>query len=1120
MQILKEQENIFGLHFLEASAGTGKTFAIEHLVVRLLLEGAKPLGVEEILVVTFTKAAARELKERIYLNIQKALKQLQGQSGLSFSYLQPFVKSQTKQKLAISALKEALALFDQAAIFTIHGFCFAALKRFSFASNLQVFLGEKNTQSHRFLKEKAFEYFYYYLEKQFYAPSQIGLLIQKAGSLEQLIENLLAAGLFAADRKEAANDVSSAYIGRLQNLWQELQPRFKNFKTNNAVREKIKQELTDLIPLYKKSFFDINLVEKEVFFILDLLEKKDLSLKELDLLLETNLLSLKFFQNSNLKKKVFLEKKQFLFFGFLAFLQKEIFPLLKDAMNEKFLFAHLAWDLNQHLQKKLEKEEMFTFDSLLEQMLKALKNVEFKTKLRFTYKASIVDEFQDTDPLQWQILSGIFLNHPDLKAFYLVGDPKQSIYSFRNADLYTYFQAQKSFGQKAFSTLDTNYRSDKNLMQSLNQLFSEKFSDKWLKIPKLNQEFGYLNIKAGKEKKTDFWDLKAPVHFWLQQRQKNKDLEEKIFFRQMAEEIKSLKKSFSLNEMAVLVKDRFQAERVSKFLEHNKIPAQYKSQKPLKETKAFSALKELFQLLVDPADLNCLQKVLLGRFFQYEKQAFTENFLQKQIEFFTYLKKICEESGLAVFFAEFLKAEIADSHNTVLSQMVVSSDLSFYQQLMQSIEFLIEDLEGFSLSGILFFLGTFSSLDPHDDGRLFFKPRARDDAVQIMTMHMSKGLEFAIVFAFGVSQRTPSAEIEAEAEKLRQLYVTMTRASFRIFLPLLIEKKKGPIKKGTAAPLELFLKLADYENYLADVSFIQQKLKPLAEQKLISCEWLQDSSLNFCAFTSKNQRLLEPLKKPKILPGAGIYSFSGLQKIEKENQDKEFPEDSALEKEPDFIFGKSSLEPGTEFGLLVHSLLEDLFSGFFGGLNKNTIVKILEQKLKKTGFWEKQEILFEMLYRVLHISLPLQDWHLKDIDLKKAKTESEFLYQTETASQDLMKGFVDLIFQHGNKFYLIDWKSNYLGDSFSAYKAENLKKALEKENYFLQAAIYTEALKKAVLKKDFKQKFGGIFYVFLRGLSLDRENCGIYHFYPELAQIPNFLKIKKAGFMEKKREKL
>ncbi len=1121
MQILEKEEQIFGRRFLEASAGTGKTFAIEHLFVRLLLEGEKPLNVEEILVVTFTKAAARELKERIHLAIQNALWQLKAKKNCSLPYLMPFLD---KPEQARVALKEALALFDDASIFTIHSFCFSILKRFAFSADVSFHFQEKEN-TFRFLKEKALDYFYYYLQKQDYSPTQIELLIKKPGSLEALVSQLIN-----SKEKSSPPQVKSNFQQILEQVNRQLNSYLSSLENlKNSFSEKsLSEEIEQLLPLYKKTGFDLELLKTELSLIFKILKQQSCSFEELDTLGETKLLCLKFFHPSNQKQKTEIEQSHFTFFEIYSFLETNLTPLFQEAFELKNLFPKLAWDLNTWLKNQLKKEELFTYDDLLEQMNEALKKPFFKEKVNSLYRAAIVDEFQDTDPLQWKILSQLFLDHPQLAAFYLVGDPKQSIYSFRKADLYTYFQAKECFGPEAFSTLDTNYRSNKTLMEALNALFSEKFAAQWLKLPKLNQTLPYLEIKAGKEKEALQLDQKASIHFLLAEKDQNKnkdknsndqknnstnEVEEALLLPYLEKEIIHLQKEVELDEIAILVKDRFQAERIFSFLEKKQVPVHYKSQKSLSQSKALLPLKELLEAVNCFTDLNALKKVLLGKYFQYPPEALTEDVLNEFIELFAEWQEIFEQKGLSIFFNHFLKAPLPLHHQkTILAQLVSVRDLSFYQETMQLIHFLIEEADGSSLKNSSELLEKLPFLEPQDDGRLFLKPQSYEKAVSIMTMHMSKGLEFSVVFAFGLMARTPAAEAEAEAEKSRQLYVTLTRASQRLYVPLILENQNkyqsknkannsntvSSVKEGTASPLELFLGLVQSNQYLGTKSFIENKLEPLKEKGLASYEWilLPDPKERVKSFQIDPPQLIPPLVLPEIKQKGKIFSFSALQQMEKSFE-------KPAQTNPEFIFSAEKLIPGIDFGLLMHSLLEDLFSGFFGHFaDRSVLQKLLDQKLKGSYFLEKKAILEEMLWRTINVPLTAQAWSLKDVSLDRIKTECEFLYALDNSS-DLMKGFIDLLFEHEGKIYLLDWKSNYLGDEIADYAPEKLQQELASKDYFKQAAIYVEALKKHFPEKEFEQKFGGVFYLFLRGLDLQKRGFGIYHFYPDLQALKN-----------------
>ncbi len=123
---LNRNTPITGNHFLEASAGTGKTFAIEHIVARLLLE-KETFSIQNILVVTFTKAAVRDLRLRIRNNLEVVFRFLREENETPFDYLIPFLEKEKRNK-ALVKIEEALFFFDQNQIFTIHAFCYRMLQ--------------------------------------------------------------------------------------------------------------------------------------------------------------------------------------------------------------------------------------------------------------------------------------------------------------------------------------------------------------------------------------------------------------------------------------------------------------------------------------------------------------------------------------------------------------------------------------------------------------------------------------------------------------------------------------------------------------------------------------------------------------------------------------------------------------------------------------------------------------------------------------------------------------------------------------------------------------------------------------------------------------------------------
>ena len=164
--------------------------------------------------------------------------------------------------------------------------------------------------------------------------------------------------------------------------------------------------------------------------------------------------------------------------------------------------------------------------------------------------------------------------------------------------------------------------------------------------------------------------------------------------------------------------------------------------------------------------------------------------------------------------------------------------------------------------------------------------------------------------------------------------------------------------------------------------------------------------------------------------------------------------------------------------------------------NKDKYLEIIKEVTALSSLREKKDILYTMVEKTLSIPLLPCQFALQDLDPKQISIEMEFLFPLPKGN--FMKGFIDLVFCHQNKYYILDWKTNWLGNNDSAYDLENLKKEMKSNQYDLQAAIYAETLRRYFKWKTMDQtqaSFGGIFYIFLRGINSLSQ--GIYHFYPE-----------------------
>jgi len=932
---LAKEIPLFGPHFLEASAGTGKTFAVEHIVARLLLSG---IELEEILVVTFTRAATRELKLRIRSNLEKIVSK-------GSPYLEPSHN--------LERLTTAIASFDRNQIYTIHGFCFRMLKEFAYEMELPLSMKEEISSER--IDAALSDFFEGKLNRKIVSAEQLEVLLRTI-PVEELVRKL---------KKGEEPETFTPYS--------ELEAAFK---VQELDLEKLREDFAALKESYRK---------KDANFDAQL---RALAKRELGPLIREKGTLFAFLSPEN--KKVRTKEPAFLHYpGFFDWARENLLPLIERALEATLPAILAAW---KPLERKILAEEgSFGPDALLKTMQQAVQKESFREKVQKKYRAVLIDEFQDTDPIQWEIFQTIFAKTETL---YLIGDPKQSIYRFRKADLYTYLRAKESIGPEGHFYLDTNFRSSKELLGALNRLFDRQ----WLHLPKEKKTLPYLPVRAGLELSSQLNDAKGAVHCVISN---GEDL-----FSYVAAEIVRLKKEVeAFSSFAVLVKDRFQAAKITEMLTHLNIPNIARSHELLSESLAFEAIEELFEALADPRHFGKAKAVAAGPFGALDLPSFRD---------------LLEEQGLAKMCAALPN---------------LSGDaLQVFELLFEW-----ESKVGFSHEGVARFFAACRNQDP-DDAPCVWKDTS-SDAVQIMTMHVSKGLEFDIVFAPGLAERTPPSDAEADAEKLRQLYVAMTRAKRRLYLPILQSKKTAA--EGRQAPIELFCQaLGSWEEELqaisAETSLTIERLEgavPLPEK------------IELPALEKAASFEIPPFEPSYLLSFTAIAQESSSEALE------------AME-EPNGLYTIHNLPRGAETGVLIHSIFERVFAG---DLYTDLIPKTLLP-------WK--EAIAQMVEEVLDLPLPT-GFCLRDVERAKARTEVEFLFET---SPNYLKGFIDLVFLHKGVLYFLDWKTNWLGKEASSYSPDRLEAAMKDHQYHLQASIYREALRRC-----WDGPIGGAVYVFVRG---------------------------------------
>jgi len=471
-----------GITLVEASAGTGKTYNITTLVLRLVAE--RGIAIDKILVVTFTNAATAELKVRIRRRLAEAVRILRcdeapGGDDRELKALWEKATAGGQQTPFLNRLEAALQCIDAAPISTIHGFCQRALAQNAFESGTELDL-LLEPDSGPLLDELVTDYISSRLHDADRATHDVlvnacGLRHDDLGALAQAavadpdmdllpdldhfpevtVEDWLQAARALRDQwhRESADA-----LGRMEALFDEqdnsradaaqgLIPKsrvVKHLKANMFGREKVAEQRTKI-----DAWFSSGLVPSTA----------GLSL-------------LDFFSASRVRRAATKASDAA---RDLAddplFAACEDLRSLADPLKTSIRVRFARW-VREELDRRNRQRNQQTYQDLLRSLAAALKEQgddgPLRQAMRRRLDAALIDEFQDTDGLQWQIFSRLF-GGGDAYLF-LIGDPKQAIYGFRGANIHAYLAARESADEGRAFTMDTNYRSDRVMVQALNHL--------------------------------------------------------------------------------------------------------------------------------------------------------------------------------------------------------------------------------------------------------------------------------------------------------------------------------------------------------------------------------------------------------------------------------------------------------------------------------------------------------------------------------------------------------------------------------------------------------------------------------------------------------------------------
>lgn len=1173
-QPLKPLEAIVaGRNLIEASAGTGKTWNITALYARLLLE--KKLSIGNILVVTYTTAATAELRERIRTRLAQLLAVYDGaptDDAMLVALYQQFPQAEHHRRLRL-----AVHGFDEAAIFTIHGFCQRALQDAAFDAGGD-FDNELTQDDSELIDEILTDLWRQELSG---AGGPWASFLEKKKLNPKLLRQRLRSHLGKPYLKILPEPVSESFTSSvpkaLLEAWQSAKEQWLSHSAQTC------EALCACEVLNKNSYSAAKIRAWQ--------QALDAYFTDFACVYEAGD-ALARLASGELRAKTKKNAK-----APVSALSDQL-QLLVDALeaaqpeNEQRLVSlqvRLLTQLNRLLPERKAEQRILAFDDLLNRLEQGLYQEGGDTlamNLRSQYPVALIDEFQDTDPIQYRIFRRIYQDGGDLC---FVGDPKQAIYAFRGADLATYLTARRE-SQRTYS-LDTNHRSTPELISALNSLFAHPcpFAEAGLRYPKvkaapprhaplvLPEETKALNWvwmnppTEGKEKgltkaqadQLAAQDCAARIAKLLHQA----DQGQVYFAEQPPVPLRG-------GDIAVLVASHREASLMAQTLAKHGVPSVRRGKDNVWASDEADEFEAVLRAYAEPSREPILRHALLTRLLgrsAAELLAYQTDpgSWDRERESAERYHALWQQGFMRAFTLWLDEQQVAERLLALADGERRLTNLLHLAELVQE-----QSMQRPGLEALLAWYSAQRGSEVHGDSALL---RLESDAerVQIVTIHTSKGLEYPLVFcpflwngrllqsrpdsvtchneagellvdlgSEDFDQHLAQARAETFAEKLRLVYVALTRARAGLWVHW------GPVQQGAEFTGDEGLHtsalawLLQTREQAAEVATPAQALELLGEQllgepnaKVLSAlEQLvaanpQSMTLVACesaaALDKRNEaRAPEPCALQRLnrtLKSAWrMGSFSALtynSHSEAPDRDQQAP---LLVQEPGEGF--FAFPRGARAGVCLHAIFENWANG--QTLDVDAVAQSLTEHGIDAPLWA--ELTHAHLMQVLETALDGQGLRLSALTRKLPELSFTFpvakldVARLQKLLQDpqyglpesmrsaasrlsfeslngFMRGFIDLTFEHQGRWYIADYKSNWLGATVDDYRHAALEQIIAREHYYVQYLIYLTALRRH-LKHRLGEAFteahiGGAFYLFIRAM----PEAGVYVANPSTA---------------------
>jgi exodeoxyribonuclease V beta subunit len=1180
-----------GRRLIEASAGTGKTYTICLLYLRALIE--RRLKVRDVLVVSFTKAATAELKERIRARLVETLAHLKApdatpiDQGLA-DLLEHYKTQQRSTEEMQTQLAAALSAFDEAGIHTIHGFCKRVFDDAPFVTGMPLAV-ELIPDDADYRAQIVADLYREWLHKTC-PPASVAVRLWEEKTLRDLdieLKRWLAKPcakpcwpLAAAVPNTATHAQRGARYDALRQLWM-------------RERAEVVAALTASLPALDGRSYSLEKIavaasQWDAFLSPSSCEwaRRPMSPKDCKLKLLTQSRIVKPTAKKS-KSPVVIHP----FYALAEIVHQDLLAREQEVDDGRWsLVKYVVEEGPQRMAAMKREARTLSYDDLLKLLFDRLSTeagAALRTEIRTRFPVALVDEFQDTDPLQYGIFDAVYADGGTLL---LVGDPKQAIYAFRNADLHVYFKARESALETW--TLTHNQRSSGAYLEALNAIFGVN--------PRafLLAGLDYHDLKEGLKPKKPFADPHgdvAALQLWCLPGAEGDEVLSKTPARQAvatatAAEISRLLRGaragdvtydgrpLAAGDVAVIVPTHKRGTEVRSALAALGIGAVVLSRDSVYSTDEAQDLARILDAVLAPNRAGLVRAALATILIGYratELRALNDDDerLMAEFERFERYRSLWAERGIGAL----LRSVMVDY--AVTERLLTSAQgerrLTNLRQLIELCQAAAaEHPAPDALRRWLHAEMEDESADEISQLRL----ESDRDLVQIVSIHASKGLEYPIVFCpslwddflgGGGRRRGLAVEYhdedhqlvidyrtydkdhpvkgliarEVDGERLRLIYVALSRAIHRAYLVVGPWHSNNSLKAASGTCLQWLatdgakLPYAEFEARGQDAAAIRATWARLLERsreiRLASLPQgpgipvpppqVDGETLTASVLTAPLPRARRSGSYSSLLHGASHEAAvkdrdARVPTPESEREKASIPADDirrfprgaragecihAVFEAADFTDpsgwpaaiaqalashppGGADDDPVTQTAMLTSMLAHVLATPLDEGLTLNAIG--LHDRLVE---WE--------------FSLPAGKLEANAVSLLLAEYGYRMPALRFATLEGYLRGFVDLIVRSRGRYYVIDWKSNVLGDTADDYVPSALDAAMTANGYHLQHLLYTVALHRWLRRRlpgyDYDMHLGGTRYLFIRAVRPDWPQAGIYADRPPRALI-------------------